>query len=226
MKEARIRTVGHAWYRTLIVFVVGFGSGQASAQNPILWDTFGSDPDIQWGGPGEYMSTIFSDPFMQGASFTLDTGFVSGDDEGAVIFNSGAGAVQSATISYSNIIGWFDYFTMALEIDFLMVDQAFDIQLTLSDSGGHDGIGGVAIGGVTVPAGEGFTASIYMADLSVSPGFDMFDVVHVSFQFNLPDSPTPSLDFVATEIRVIVPEPGASLLLGLGSLAMVRRCRS
>jgi hypothetical protein len=212
--------------QTLIVLALGCCFGQANAQDSVVWDTFSSDPNTEWGGVGVYMSSIFDDPFAQGASFLLDTGFVSGPDEGAIFFNSGIGAEQGASISYSDFQGGFDFFTTAFEIDFLMVDQEFDVQLTLSDSGGADGLGGVAIGDVVIPAGESHTASILFADLIISPGFSLSDVDQVSFQFNTPETPTASLDFVATEIRLLsVPEPSAFTLFSIGGFLMIRRRR-
>lgn len=206
------------------------GLAQAGAFTTLILDDFDADPNDDAGGPGVYSSTMFSDPFNQGGVFNLDTGFDSGSDIGAVFFNSGIGAEQGASISYSNNGSGLDFDGIGLgiegfEIDFLLADQDFvaNIVLTTFDAGG------VAVGdarwAVLVSAGAS-TAHWSFADFIIVNGdFDASNIDDITINFNLRDNPTASLDFVATEFRAVVPTPSSLAMLGLGGLALSRRRR-
>lgn len=206
------------------------GLAQAGASGTLILDDFDTDPNADAAGPGIYSSTMFSDPFNQGGVFNLDTGFDSGSDIGAVFFNSGIGAEQGASISYSNNGSGLDFDGIGLgiegfEIDFLLADQDFvaNIVLTTFDAGG------VAVGdarwAVLVSAGAS-TAHWSFADFIIVNGdFDASNIDDITINFNLRDNPTASLDFVATEFRAVVPTPSSLAMLGLGGLALSRRRR-
>ncbi len=211
----------------LLSLTLAGGIANAGIASSLIWDDFDMDPNGLLGGAGDYSSTMFNDPFAQGGSFMLNTGFVSGADTGAVFFNSGIAAEQGASIIYDNLgdqggssMDFALIQAVAFEIDFLLSDQAFDLEIIMG------GGGGVAVGSVTIPAGMEYTASFTIADLIISPNFDITDVNDVTFNFNLRDSATASLDFVTTEIRLVtVPSPGSMALFGLGGIMITRRRR-
>ena len=208
------------------------GLAQAGASTTLILDDFDADPNDDAGGPGVYSSTMFSDPFSQGGVFNLDTSFDSGSDIGAVFFNSGIGAEQGASISYSNNGAGLDLDGIGLgiegfDIDFLLSDQDFvaNIVLTTFDAGGA--AVGDASWAVLVSAGAS-TAHWSFTDFQIINGdFDASNIDDITINFNLADNPTASLDFVATEFRatVAVPAPGSLAMLGLGGLVATRRRR-
>lgn len=214
---------------SIALFSVAAAGSLASAgiSSSLVWDDFDMDPNGLLGGVGIHSSMMYNDPFAQGGSFSLDTLFASGDDIGGVFFNSGIGAEQGASILYNDLgdqqvnssMDFAAIGAQGFEIDFLLSDQAFDVEVILG------GGGGVAFGTVTVPAGMSYTASFNLGDLVISPNFDITDVNDVTFNFNLEGSATASLDFVATEVRLMVPSPGALSLFGLGGVIMSRRQR-
>lgn len=207
----------------------GASAGIASS---IVLDDFSSDPNADFAGPGVYSSVIYSNPFNQGSSFTLDTLFNSGADTGAVFFNSGIGVQQGASIEYSNNGAGLNIDAGAMgvlgfEMDFLAADLGFYVNIELGNNGdGPSGLAGVAFLSVFVPAGSSLTATWSLGDFIISPNFDMNDIDTIRVDFNPQDS-TASLDFVATEFRMnLVPTPGTAAILGLGGLVMIRRRRS
>lgn len=207
------------------------GMAQGGVASSIVLDDFDSDPNTGAGGPGVYSTTIFDNPFNQGASFTLDTALSSGSDTGAVIFNSGIGVKQGASILYDNSGAGLNLDlgalgAMGFEMDFLSVDQGFVARIELGNNGdGPSGMAGVASLDVFVPAGVDQTAFWSLGDFIVSPNFDIADVDSISVSFNIEDNATASLDFIASEFRMVVPTPGAIALLGMGGLVAGRRRR-
>ncbi len=197
----------------------------------VVFDTFDADPGSAGLGDREYGSSITSDPFGQGGNFTLDTAFASGADTGAMFFNSGIGAEQSAWISYSNAGSGLDLDAGSMglthfELDFLLADQDSFVTIVLSTYDEFGASIGETMLDVLVPAGAGTTASWAMADFTESFGsFDASNIDEISISFNGGQSPTASLDFVATEFRGVVPTPGTLALLGLGSICSIRRKR-
>ena len=212
------------------VFVTALSASSALAG--IVLDDFDADTNTGLAGAGTYSSVIFSNPFNQGSSFSLDTLLDSGSDIGAVIFNSGIGVEQGASISYDNggdglNMDFASMGVLGFEMDFLDVDQGFTMGISLGNNGdGPSGLGGVASLAVFVPAGMNQTASWTLNDFIISPGFDIQDVDSIIVDFNLEQNPTASLDFIASEFRLIVPTPGTSAILAFGGLAMTRRRRS
>lgn len=212
----------------VLAAVCGLAQGGIST---VILDDFDSDPNDDLGGPGTYNSVIFSNPFNQSSSFTLDTAFNSGSDTGAIFFNSGIGVEQGASIVYDNSGSGLNLDAGGLglvgfELDFLDVDLGFMMSIELGNNGdGPSGMAGVASLEVFVPAGMNQTASWSLNDFIISPGFDVNDVDSVTLNFNLDSDPTASLDFAATEFRAVVPAPGAIALLGLGGLVVSRRRR-
>jgi len=203
----------------------------AGIASTVVLDDFESDPNTGLAGAGVFSSEIFNNPFNQGSSFTLDTLFDSGSDVGAVIFNSGIGVEQGASISYDNdgsglSMDFASMGVLGFEMDFLDVDQGFMMEVGLGNNGdGPSGFGGVAMLAVFVPAGMNQTANWTLNDFIISPGFDIQDVDSITVSFNLRDNPTASLDFIASEFRLVVPTPGSLALLGIGGLTASRRRR-
>ena len=215
-----------------VLALVGItGAAHAGIASTLILDDFDSDPNDDAGGPGVYSTTIYNNPFNQGADFTLDTALSSGSDVGAVIFNSGIGVEQGASIVYDNGGAGLNLDAAALgltgfELDFLDVDQGFTVNIDLANNGdGPSGMAGVATLSVYVPAGMNQTAYWSLGDFIISPGFDIQDVDTVTLSFNTEDNPTASLDFIATEFRAVVPTPGSLALFGMGGLIAARRRR-
>lgn len=215
-----------------VLVLIGMTStAQAGISSTLILDDFDSDPNDDAGGPGVYSTVVFNNPFNQSAEFTLDTLLSSGSDTGAVIFNSGIGVEQGASIRYDNNGSGLNLNAAALgitgfEMDYLDVDQGFVMNIELSNNGdGPSGMAGVATLAVFIPAGMNQTASWSLGDFIISPGFDIQDVDTVTVNFNLEDNATASLDFIATEFRAVVPAPGPIALLALGGIVAVSRRR-
>ena len=193
----------------------------------VVWDDFDTDPNARLGSLAFLSSTIVNDPFAQGGSLTLDTMFDSGADTGAVFFNSGIGVEQEATLTYAHLgseqsVGSMDFVALgavSFDMDFLMADQAFDVELNMSSGSGEASMV------ILVPAGMDSTVSFTLGDLMVSPSFDLSDVNEVTFSFNLASSAVASLDFATTEIRLVVPNSGSMALFSIGGIIMTRRRR-
>jgi hypothetical protein len=99
----------------------------------LILDDFDADPNDDAGGPRELSLSTYADPFGQGGSFEVDTGYNFGGDAGAVIFNSGAGAELAGEIIWNNGGNGLNLDTTALgllgfELDFQFVDQDFECQ--------------------------------------------------------------------------------------------------
>lgn len=204
---------------------------QGGVVSSIVLDNFDSDPNTGAGGPGTYSTQIFDNPFSQSASFTLNTAFNDGTNQGVLIFDSGIGVKQGASILYNNSGTGLNLNAAAMgatgfEFSFLQVDQSFMMRFEMSNNGdGPSGMAGVASYDVLVNAGMGQTISAAFGDFIISPGFDINDVDDIKLSFNLEGNATASLDFVASQFSLTVPAPGSLALLGLGSLAAVRRRR-
>jgi len=207
------------------------GLAQAGIASAIILDDFDSDPNMGAGGPGVFETSIFDNPFNNSASFTLDTTLNTGDDVGVLNFNSDAGVGQMASITYNNNGAGLDLDAaalnaMAFELGYAFVDQEFFMSLELvSDLGGAEG---TATADFLVPDGPEGVAQFLLGDFELSALFDLTDVDQVKLSFNIdeePGGPVRSLDFVASEFRMIVPSPGAMALLGMGGLVAVRRRR-
>jgi len=207
------------------------GIANAGIAPTIVLDDFDSDPNDDAGGIGVYSSIVFNNPFGQDSSFTLDTALDSGSDVGVVVFNSGIGVEQNASILYNNEGAGLNLDAGSLgatgfELDFLMVDQDFTFRIELGNNGdGPSGMGGVAFIDISVSAGGGQTVSASLGDFIISPGFDINDVDSVNLEFNLEDGAVASLDFIASEFRLVVPSPGSVALMGLGGMLITRRQR-
>lgn len=197
----------------------------------VVLDDFDSDPNSDLGGIGTYSTIILSNPFNQGADFSLDTLLNNGADEGSLIFNSGIGVEQVGTIVYNDEGAGLNLDASGLgvqgfEIDFAMIDLDFTTRIDLYT---YDDMGnqvGSATKIVEVGAGVDVIASWSLGDFSVAGAFDASDIDEVRLTFNVREIPTASLDFIATEFRAIVPPPGSATLLGLGGLLITRRGRS
>ncbi len=215
---------------TYLALALGAGLAHAGIANTLILDDFDSDPNDDLGGVASYSTIILSNPFSQGADFSLDTLMSTGGDTGALIFNSGIGVEQIGTIVYNNEGAGLDLDAAGLgvqgfELDFALVDIGFYAQLTLYT---YDDMGN-AIGSATqliqISAGMDLMGEWTLADFSVADAFDASDVDEVRLTFNVRNFPTASLDFIATEFRAVVPPPGSAALLGLGGLMIARRGR-
>lgn len=209
------------------------GAAQGGIASSLILDDFDSDPNDDAGGARVISSVVFNNPFNQGSDFTLDTALSSGSDVGVVIFNSGIGVEQGASISYDNEGAGLNLNPDAMgltgfELDFLSVDQGFTMSIELGNNGdGPSGLAGVATLEVFVPAGVDQTAFFSWGDFIYSPNFDPADVDQITLNFNPEDGATASLDFIASEFRgVIVPTPGAVAIMGIGGLLIVSRRRA
>ena len=211
---------------SLIGLMLAAGMAQAGTSSSIVWDDFDSDPNTELGGIAAHSQAIFSDPFSQGGTFALNTGIASTGDIGAIVFSSGIGTDMSASSSYggAGTTPIWDFTALnadAFEIDFLLVDLDFDLELTLSNADGEN-----ATGTMTVLAGLDQTVSFSLAGLSASSGYDASQISSVNFEFYPRLGITTSLDFIATEIRLsTIPAPSSLAMLGLGGLAATRRRR-
>lgn len=209
----------------LLLTMLGALTGTAAAGGglTIVLDDFDSTPNDEAGGPRVISSTETANPFGQPSDFFVETGFSAGGATGAAIFNSGIGVEQEGQINWDNDGAGLNLDAAALgivgfELDFLLVDQDFDLQIVL---GTNDG--GTATIDAMIAAGGSRTESISLGDFDFGAGFDAADVDSVTITFN--SGSVASLDFVVTEFRAVVPAPGAMALLGLGGLVAVRRRR-
>lgn len=213
---------------TTLLAAIAAASGTALAGEPglsIVLDDFASDPNTLAGGPREVTSTVFANPFNQGAEFFVDTGFDAMGVTGAAIFNSGIGVEQQGRIVWDDNGAGLNFDAAGLgvvgfELDLLMVDQDFEIEMTLETIEG-----GSAVYARTVSAGDARTEFFSLGDFDLGAGFNAGDVDGIVILFNTRDGATPSLDFIATEFRAVVPAPGAVALLGLGGVLGARRRR-
>lgn len=211
--------------RHLLLFTLLAGSTGAAAAGglTIVLDGFDSDPNDDAGGPRVLSTSIFDNPFGQSSNFEVDTGLTVGSDTGALIFNSGIGVEQEARVNWDNNGAGLSLDAAALglvgfELDFAAIDLGFNYLFRI-----FDGSGVVAGATGSFAAGGSRTETIALADLDLT-GFDATDVDRVEIAFNVRGD-TPSLDFVLTEFRAVVPSPGSLALLGFGGIVSVRRRR-
>jgi hypothetical protein len=211
----------------LLLTMIGAMAGAATAGTPltIVLDGFDADPNDDAGGPRVVSSINVANPFGQSSDFFVDPAFTSGSVTGAAIFNSGIGVQQEGRIDWDNSGAGLNLDAAALgivgfELDFLLVDQDFSIEVVL---GTIDG--GTASVNASILAGGTRTEFISLGDFTIGAGFDATDVDSVRITFNNRAESVASLDFVVTEFRAVVPAPGAMALLGLGGLMAVRRRR-
>jgi hypothetical protein len=199
-----------------------------AGSSTLILDDFDADPNDDAGGPRELSLSTYADPFGQGGSFEVDTGYNFGGDAGAVIFNSGAGAELVGEIVWNNGGAGLNLDTTALglqgfELDFQFVDQDFGVSIRLNT---FEGSGTVyANYEFVVSAGTDLqTVSVSLADFFVGGGFDPANVDQITLTLNPIRTGTPALNFIMTEFRATVPAP-ATATLALGCLALGRRRR-
>ncbi|HCT44646.1 MAG TPA: hypothetical protein DF699_05490 [Phycisphaerales bacterium] len=200
-------------------FLMSLIGGTAIA-GPVMLDDFDADPNDDLFGARDFGSSISDDPFLQGGDTTINTVFSYGDDAGALIMNSGIGAVQTAWLNYgfnSGPVDLSDNGVMAF--DFLAVDQDFTIRIVMI---GGDG-GKAVINQLQVGAGGPQTVEWDILNDSDFADMDLAEVVDLRISINFDH--VHSLDFVLGSIRA-VPAPSSMALLGLGGLAATRRRRS
>ncbi|MFG0314865.1 MAG: hypothetical protein ACF8LL_11880 [Phycisphaerales bacterium] len=213
-----------------IALAISAGLAHAGIASVVL-DDFDSDPNDDLGGVGTYSTIILSNPFNQGADFSLDTALSIGDDVGSLIFNSGIGVEQQGRIIYNDEGAGLSLDAAGLgvqgfEMDFAMVDLDFIAEIDLFT---YDDMGnsiGSASRMIQIGAGTDITAAWDLGDFSVADAFDASDVDEVRLTFNVRNNPTASLDFIATEFRAVVPSPGSAVLMGIGGLLITRRQRA
>ena len=213
-----------------IALAISAGMAQAGIASVVL-DDFDSDPNDDLGGVGTYSTIILSNPFNQGADFSLDTALSIGDDVGSLIFTSGIGVEQQGRIIYNDEGAGLSLDAAGLgvqgfEMDFAMVDLDFIAEIDLFT---YDDMGnsiGSASRMIQIGAGTDITAAWDLGDFSVADAFDASDVDEVRLTFNVRNNPTASLDFIATEFRAVVPSPGSAVLMGIGGLLITRRQRA
>lgn len=209
----------------LMTALAGLTGSALAGTTSIVLDDFASDPNGLPGGPRSVSSNVLANPFNQGSSFDIDTGFSFNAINGAAIFNSGSGVEQEAEILWNNDGAGLNLDALALgivgfELDFLFVDQDFTMEITLGTDGG-----GSVVASYLVAAGGDRTESVSLADFSFDAGFDATDVDSVRIGFNSEGTTVASLDFITTEFRAVVPAPGAATVLALGGLLAARRRR-
>jgi hypothetical protein len=212
---------------TLIGITLAAASGTALAGGglAIVLDDFDSDPNDEAGGPRSVSSFIAADPYGQPASFAVDTGFSFNGSNGAAVFNSGVGVVQEGVIRWDNNGAGLNFDAagagvLGFELDFLLVDLDFGLEIVLETSGG-----GTASLFEIVSAGADRTEAYLLSDFNIGAGFDASDLDSITITFNDRDAATSSLDFVLTEFRAAVPSPGFVGVLAGAALLGVRRRR-
>lgn len=193
----------------------------------IVLDDFDADPNDDALGARDFSSGISADPFGQGGSAFIDTGFHWGDDAGALIMNSGIGVQQNARLDYDGFSSPLDLSGAGvLAFDFLQVDQDFGIRIVMIGQGG----GKAVIDQLHVGAGAQQTV---LFDILADSDFTNIDIsaitdVEIVFNSSFRDGDdfvrVASLDFILTGIRA-VPTPSAMAFWGLGGLAAARRRR-
>lgn len=215
-------------WNTLIVS--SFVSAAVAGGNPtLILDDFDNEPNDDAGGPRELFTTVLDDGDFGGLQrFDVVTDSMFDGDEGSLVFETGTGVEMQSTIRWDNADAGLGLDAAALgllgfELDFAVIDQDFDLELTLED-------------------GNGLTTSIIrtvLAHNSSDPiriesfgigefdltGFDATNVASVEFTFNRRSGVVDGLDFAALEFRAVVPTPGSIALLGLGGLLAARRRR-
>ncbi len=216
---------------TLLTGMMALSAAPALAGSLVI-DDFTGAPEAMIGASRDLDASFLADPFAQSGEFYLDEAMSIGGDIGALFFNSGIGAQQTASLSYNNNGTGLDFDAIgmqlqAFELDIAAADQGFSLNIVLSTFDAMGDVIGDARLAVFVPAGLDQTAIWNYADFAdITGSFDASNIDDITINFNLEDNATPSLDFVATEFRAnVVPAPGAIALLGLGGLASVRRRR-
>ncbi len=216
---------------TYLALALGAGLAHAGIASTLILDDFDSDPNNDAGGPGDYSSVVFNNPFNQGSSFMLETGLDTGSDVGAVVLNSGIGVELGGSVTYSNNGAGLNFDGVAsavdsFELEFAMVDQQFQANIVLTT---YDNMGnaiGDARWAVLVSAGVDVVATWSFADfIIINDDFDATNIDEITMNLNLEEGAVASLDFIATEFRAVVPPPGSAALLGLGGLMIARRGR-
>ncbi|MFT5423518.1 MAG: MYXO-CTERM domain-containing protein [Phycisphaerales bacterium] len=194
-------------------------------------DDFDSLPNDEIGGDRQVSGFVGVNPFSQPSSFDVFDTFSFAGINGAAIFNSGIGVEQLGNMSWDNQQAGLDLNLAAMgvvgfELDFLQIDQAFEIEIVLESFGFNpDGKARftTTIGPVTSLTTYAFSIDDFTSD--PASGFSFAKVDSFTINFNLRANPTASLDFILTEFRATVPTPGAAALLGLGGLIATRRRR-
>lgn len=199
----------------------------AAGSSTLILDDFDADPNDDAAGPREVSLDTYADPFNQGGTFEVDTGYNFGGDAGAAIFNSGAGAELIGEIVWDNEDAGLNLDITALglvgfELDFQFVDQAFEANLYMATFGGSGTV--YADYDFTVAASAGMqTVSVSLADFFMGGGFDPADVDRIVLTLNPIRVGTPALNFIMTEFRGTVPAPSTALLAATGLMALRRR---
>lgn len=209
----------------LLLMTAALTGTAVAGGSTLILDDFDADPNDDAAGPRTVSSIVVDNPFGQPSNFNIDPGFSFGGDTGALVFNSGIGVRQQSSVVWNNDGAGLNLDAAALglvgfEIDFLLIDQAFDMQVVL---GTDDG--GAASYVVTVNPGDTGVFAFGLGDFSIDAGFDAADVDSIEIVFNV-DGDTASLDFIATEFRAVVPTPGALAILGLGGIVVFGRRRA
>ncbi len=214
--------------------VCGCASVTAAGGNPtLILDDFDADPNDDAGGPREVSTILLNGGIFGGSSsFEIQTGTIvpdgiTGSDVGAAVFESGTDVELIGEIRWDNNDNGLSLDAAALgligfELDFWVVDQAFDIRISIEDGNG-------VVSGITrtidaLDSGIIRTDFISLADFDLT-GFDASDVDAVQIVFNPRAGIRDGVDFALTEFRAVVPSPGSAALLGLAGLACVRRRR-
>ncbi|RMH25494.1 MAG: hypothetical protein D6692_11085 [Planctomycetota bacterium] len=215
---------------TILLGLLAATTGVATAGSPtLILDDFDADPNDDAGGPRSLASQVFTDPFGLGGSFFVATASNLDSDIGAAVFASGTGVSQEGSITWDNdgaglALDAASLGIVGFELDFYLVDQAFEGGIVLSSGDGSDA-NDSAVAFFTVSAGNGLqTISLDLGSLDIGAGFDASNVNLVRLYFNQ-GGETIGLDFAVSEFRAVVPTPGSLALLAFGGLTAIRRRR-
>ena len=215
---------------TMLLALLAGATGTAIAGSPtLILDDFDADPNDDAGGPRSLSAQVFTDPFGLGGTLFVATASNLDADVGAAVFASGTGVELEGSITWDNDGAGLALDAGALgivgfELDFYLVDQAFEGGILLSSGDGTDA-NDSAVASFTVSADNGLqTISLDLGSLDIGAGFDASNVNLVRLSFN-EGGQTIGLDFALSEFRAVVPTPGSAVLLVVGGLANARRRR-